>query len=79
MNSHNHAPSIPPALRAATLSPGNLLDEREAAAILGASVQTLRNWRWRGQGPRALKIGLRMVRYRRADLEAFVEGKGRAA
>ena len=62
-----------------TLGPGDLLDERAAAAILGASVQTLRNWRWRGEGPRFRKIGLRMVRYSRADLEAFIEGEGRPA
>ena len=72
-------PSIPTPHVAAKLEPGELLDEREAAAILGASVQTLRNWRWRREGPRFRKIGLRMVRYRRADLEAFVEGEGRAA
>jgi predicted DNA-binding transcriptional regulator AlpA len=60
--------------RAATLAPGDLLDEREAAAILGASVQTLRNWRWRREGPRFRKIGLRLVRYARADLLAFIEG-----
>ena len=59
---------------APTLAPGDLLDEREAAAILGASVQTLRNWRWRGEGPRFRKIGLRMVRYSRADLQTFIEG-----
>ena len=59
---------------AATLAPGDLLDERAAAAILDASVQTLRNWRWRGEGPRFRKIGKRLVRYTRADLQAFVEG-----
>ena len=59
---------------AATLAPGDLLDEREAAAILGASVQTMRNWRWRREGPRFRKIGLRMVRYSRADLQTFIEG-----
>ena len=64
---------------AAKLSPGDLVTEREAAAILMASVQTLRNWRWRGEGPRFRKIGQRLVRYRRADLEAFIEGEGRAA
>ena len=73
-------PTITPTPQPApTLAPGDLLDEREAAAILSASVQTLRNWRWRGEGPRFRKIGLRMVRYRRADLEAFIEGQGRAA
>ena len=69
-------PTPQPAL---TLAPGDLLDEREAAAFLRVAVQTLRNWRWRGEGPRFRKIGLRMVRYRRADLEAFIEGQGWAA
>ncbi len=56
------------------LLPGDLVDENEAAAILGACVQTLRNWRWRGEGPRYRKIGLRLVRYHRADLAAFISG-----
>lgn len=66
----------------APLLPGDLLTETEAAAILGAQVQTLRNWRWKGIGPRARKIGQRLVRYHRADLAAFVEagsGAERAA
>ena len=71
-------PSFAPQV-AALLNPADLLTETEAADLLRVAVQTLRNWRWRGQGPRALKIGLRMVRYRRADLEAFIEGEGRAA
>ena len=65
-NTTPHAPS--------KLEPGDLLDERETAAILSASVQTLRNWRWRGEGPRFRKIGTRMVRYVRADLLSFIEG-----
>ena len=64
--------AMPPS--AATLAPDDLVDEREAADILHAKVQTLRNWRWRGEGPRYRKIGARMVRYRRRDLEAFIEG-----
>ena len=68
-------PTITPTPQPApTLAPGDLLDEREAATILSASVKTLRNWRWRGAGPRFRKIGLRMVRYSRADLQTFVEG-----
>lgn len=59
---------------AAKLEPGDLVDEREAAAILGCAVQTLRNWRWRGTGPKVRRCGLRMVRYLRADLAAFIEG-----
>lgn len=68
---------------AAPLHPGDLLTETEAAAILGCAVQTLRNWRWRGNGVRAIKVGKRMVRYSRADLAAFIEagdaGKADAA
>lgn len=59
---------------AAMLSPGDLVDEREAAAILSASVQTLRNWRWAHKGPRVRKVGQRLVRYHRADLAAFIAG-----
>lgn len=60
---------------AAKLQPGDLLNEHEAAAILGASVQTLRNWRWKGQqNPKWRKIGTRLVRYKRADLQAFIDG-----
>ena len=59
-----------------TLSPGDLVDEREAAAILDAQVQTLRNWRWKGLGPRYRKIGKRLVRYYKPDLLAFIAGDG---
>lgn len=59
---------------AAKLEPGDLVDENEAADILDCAVQTLRNWRWRNCGPRVTRVGLRMVRYKRADLAAFIDG-----
>jgi hypothetical protein len=74
---HPDNPSVPPI--AAKLSPGDLVDEREAAAILGCAVQTLRNYRWRGLPPRFHKVGLRMVRYKRVDLAKFVDGDKDAA
>lgn len=58
----------------AALQPGDLVDERETAAILGIEVGTLRNWRALGKGPRYRKIGERMVRYHRADLVDFACG-----
>lgn len=73
-------PLAPP--NAAPLNPGDLVTETEAAAILACAVQTLRNYRWRGCGPRVTRVGLRMVRYRRTDLAAFLEagnGAERAA
>jgi hypothetical protein len=51
---------------------GDLVNEREAAAILSVRVQTLRNWRWTRKGPPYRKIGQRMVRYDRRDLDAFI-------
>ena len=47
--------------------------------MLRLRAPTLRNWRWRGEGPRYRKLGKRMVRYARADLLAFIEGEGRPA
>ena len=46
--------------------------EKEAARILGWSVKTLQNRRWLRQEPRFHKIG-RSVRYKVADLEAFID------
>ncbi len=52
-------------------APGELVDEREAAAILGIAVATLRNWRALRKGPPYRKIGSRVVRYHVADLAAY--------
>lgn len=52
-------------------SPGELVDEYEAAAILSTAVRTLRNWRALRKGPCYRKIGARLVRYHRADLATF--------
>lgn len=60
----------------AGFKPGDLVDEREAAAILGCALMTLRNWRWKHEGPRYRKVGRRLVRYAQADLVAFIEGCG---
>ena len=64
-------PQHPATPAAAKLEPGDLVDDHEAAAILGCAVQSLRNWRWAGRGPKFRKIGARLVRYHRADLAAF--------
>ena len=66
--------SFSAATKLTNLAPGDLIDERETAALMGLAVGTLRNWRALKQGPRYLKIGKRMVRYRRADVAAFIVG-----
>lgn len=44
----------------------------QAAEFLGIKGSTLEQWRWNGKSPRFIKIG-RCVRYRKADLEAFMD------
>ncbi|UYC12859.1 helix-turn-helix domain-containing protein [Xanthomonas sp. CFBP 8445] len=45
----------------------------DAARHLGISVSTLEKMRVEGRGPRYVKIGGRVF-YRRADLDAYIEG-----
>lgn len=68
-----------PAQPAAKLAAGNLLTDTEVAALCGCAVQTLRNMRWRGEGPAWVRLGGRMVRYKPADVQAFIDGKADAA
>lgn len=49
-----------------------LLTEREAATYLGMSVRTLQDRRVRGGGCPYIKLGM-SVRYRRTDLDAWIE------
>ncbi len=53
-----------------TTSP-NLTTE-DAAKFLNVKPSTLEQNRWKGTGPRFVKIG-RSVRYRMADLEAYLD------
>lgn len=53
---------------------GENLRQEEAAAFLQVKPSTLQQWRWSGRGPLFVKVG-RLVRYRRADLEAFMQGR----
>ena len=60
-----------------------MMDEREAAKVLGCSVALLRKWRLyrqdpECQGPAYCKIG-RLVRYSQADIAAFIEGHRQGA
>ena len=48
-----------------------LLDEKNAARMLGCSVGLLRKWRQSGEGPAYCRLG-RLVRYRDVDLSVFL-------
>ncbi|MGY6568653.1 MAG: helix-turn-helix domain-containing protein [Salinarimonas sp.] len=55
----------------ALLEPENRLNEAEAAEYLKRSVQTLRNWRTLGRGPRYMKLA-GSVQYLKSDLADFL-------
>lgn len=50
------------------------INEKPVAEILDMSVQTLRNWRFRGEGPPYSKLN-RSVRYKLQDVLNFMESK----
>jgi excisionase family DNA binding protein len=51
------------------------LDEEQAAIVLGVAPQTLTSWRHTGRyGLKFYKVG-RRVKYRREDLEAFLQSR----
>jgi len=49
-----------------------LLDQHEAALLLGISARTLERYRVAGTGPRFSRIG-RLVRYRQSDIAEYIE------
>lgn len=57
-----------------------VLDERQAAIYIGMSVSFLQQSRCvgtpcYGKGPKFLRLGDRAIRYRVADLDAFLESR----
>jgi predicted DNA-binding transcriptional regulator AlpA len=73
---HKNQPDHP---NVTTLQPGDLVDEREFAEIIDSKVATVRNWRSLGKGPPFIKIGERMVRHRRSDIEQWLASGGEKA
>jgi excisionase family DNA binding protein len=50
----------------------NLLNTGQAAVELGLSKSTLEHWRTVRKGPPFVRVGPRCIRYRRADLDAWL-------
>lgn len=51
-----------------------LLREAQVAEILDKPPRTLRQWRYLGEGPRYIKVGL-SVRYKAVDVERWIEAQ----
>ena len=56
-----------------------LLTSKEVAVQLGITEGTLRNWRYEGEGPQYVKLRKRLVRYRPADVQAYIDALPTAA
>ncbi|WP_033322310.1 helix-turn-helix domain-containing protein [Streptomyces yerevanensis] len=60
------------------MAPSELLSPREVHTNYGLAPQTLANYRWQGIGPRYIKLtpgrGGR-IRYRRSDVELWLDGQ----
>ncbi len=56
----------------------NLLTEREAADFLGVTSRCLQAWRYRGGGPKFVRISSRCIRYRQSDLREWTEARLRS-
>jgi excisionase family DNA binding protein len=55
--------------------PQNTLTSRQAAKYVGVSDAALRLWRSEGRGPRFFRAGEKLIRYRRADLDSWIESR----
>lgn len=70
----------PPTIASSTAQPRTmdqsiekLLDDRDVAEVLKVSPETPSDWRKSGLGPAYVRIGPRLVRYKRSDVQAFID------
>ena len=52
-----------------------VFNPRETAKYVGVSEPVLRLWRSQGKGPCYFKAGEKLIRYRRADLDKWIEDR----
>jgi predicted DNA-binding transcriptional regulator AlpA len=53
----------------------DLLTSKQVAALLGMTDRSLERWRTAGDGPRFIRLSRRTIRYRRADIDAFLAAR----
>ena len=54
-----------------------LLTEQQTADWLGLSIHTLRDWRWRKQGPPWVQISPKCIRYCVEKVQEWLDGQTR--
>jgi len=60
-------------------SPDSLLTERQTARYLNFTQRCLQAWRQRGGGPKYVRISSRAIRYRKIDLDDWIEERLKAS
>ena len=50
-----------------------VFNERQAGRYVGVSAAVLRLWRSQGGGPRFFRAGTKLIRYRKVDLDQWIE------
>ena len=56
-----------------------LLDQKQAARILGVSTAAMEWWRAHDEGPPWFRVGRKLVRYHPRALRAWIEAQAQAA
>ena len=54
-----------------------LLTQTDAAEILKIGARSLEQWRYKGIGPKFVRISGRAIRYRQSDIDAWVQANVR--
>lgn len=67
------APATPVSEQTSPPPTDALLLPAEVAARLRVSEKALEHWRRRGLGPRFLRLGARAVRYRKEDVDDYIQ------
>lgn len=70
---HPAPPAEPPTFKPS----GEYVDDRELAAWIGLSLETVQQWRGRGEGPPFIKMGPRCVRYHVPAVREWMERRRR--
>ena len=56
-----------------------LIGEKSAANYLGLKARTMQGFRYRGGGPRYIRLSSRCLRYRRTDLREWADARVRTS
>ena len=60
-------------------APDEYVDDKALAKMIGMSLETVQQWRTRGEGPPFVKVGPRCVRYRTGDVRDWMSANTRSA